>query len=283
MKDATLFTRRGAIKTCLGTVAALTAADIKAYAATFKKRPGETKVVYLGGDQLHNGFTQEFSLRFNFRDTGWRFISTTDARLVTPALIEDADLLIITRWGGPIFPWHTGDIVESRDSLFERTDGYMSAELEDAIVSNVKDRGMGFMALHCTCWSPDFKKFTGLMGIEAIMHGPVQTVHMHDFNQNHPITERIDNFDMPLDENFGVKLVNPKAVKLYETTGEKDNRHDIAGWCIEQGNGRVVGLPAGHTNTAWTNPTYMELHWRAAHWAMHRDIPPFVKYPKAWF
>jgi type 1 glutamine amidotransferase len=114
-----------------------------------------------------------------------------------------------------------------------------------------------------------------LLGIRPLMHGPVQTVHFHGFNQEHPITQGIRDYDLPLDENFGVEFINPAAVKLYESTGLQDKRHDIAGWCIEQGKGRIVGLAAGHTYTSWRDPTYQKMYWRGAHWAMKRDIPAF--------
>ncbi len=238
-------------------------------AAIRPKAPGETKVVYLGGDQLHNGLGQSQSLRGVFKPAGWRFMWLTDARYLTPEFISDADLLIITRWGGPIQGWSPDPIQEE----VPQNDGYMSDELEDAIVDNVTNRGMGFMSLHCTCWTPERQKFNDMMGIKGIMHGPVQNVFLHNFDQSHPITRGIDDFIMPLDENFGVELTSPKAVKLFESTGARDKRHDIAGWCNESGKGRVVGLVAGHTYTSWRHATYQKLYWRGAHWAMKRDIP----------
>jgi len=264
-------TRRGALKAGIASIAPTVFTKRSARAAAKPKAPGETKVVYLGGDQLHNGLGQVQSLRSVFKPAGWRFMWTHDARYLTPELISDADLLIITRWGGPIEGWSAEPVQEEP----EPSDGYMSDELEDAIVDNVLNRGMGFMALHCTCWTPDRKKFNDMMGIKGIMHGPIQTVFMHNFNQEHPISRGIEDFALPLDENFGVELTNPDAVRLYETTGAQDKRHDIAGWALENGKGRIVGLVAGHTHTAWRNKTYRKLYWRGAHWAMKREIPPF--------
>ena len=261
--------RRGIVKAGLASVAAGLAGIPKTYAALKPKAKGETKVVYLGGDQLHNGIGQSQSLRGCFAPAGWRFLWATDARYITPEFISDADLLIITRWGGGIQGWSPEPIVEVPPS----SDGYMSDELEEAIIDNVKNRGMGFMALHCTIWTPDKPKFMELLGIKPMMHGPVQTVHMHNFNQNHQISQGIEDFDLSEDENFGVELINKNAVPLYESTGHDDKRHDIAGWCLENGKGRIVGLAAGHSHTAWRHPLYRKLYWRGAHWAMHRDIP----------
>ena len=265
-------TRRTMIKSGIASFASVSIiAPKKSHAAVRPKAKGETKIVYLGGDQLHNGMGQRQSIRGVFSKTGWRLMFTTDARYVTPELISDADLLMITRWGGAIEGWCPDPIQEGAMP----NDGYMSDELEDAIVDNVINRGMGFMAFHCTCWTPERQKFNDMMGIKGIMHGPVQAVHMHNFNRNHPISQGIEDFDLPLDENLGVELTNKNAIKLYETTGHNDKRHDIAGWCLENGNGRVVGLVAGHTYTAWRNKTYQQLYWRGAHWALKRDIPPY--------
>ncbi|MFC1509890.1 ThuA domain-containing protein [Candidatus Omnitrophota bacterium] len=261
--------RRGMCKLGLTSLAAGFFTKSDADALPKPKQKGETKVVYLGGDQLHNGMGQVQSLRGVFNPAGWRFMWTHDARYCTPKLISDADLLIITRWGGAIEGWSPEPVSE----VPAPSDGYMSDELEDAIVDNVVNRGMGFMALHCTIWTPDKKKFIDMLGIKPMMHGPVQTVRMHNFNQNHPITKGIGDFDLPLDENFGVELIDPNAVPLYESTGFDDKRHDIAGWCLEKGNGRIVGLAAGHTYTSWRNSDYQKLYWRGAHWAMKRDIP----------
>ncbi len=263
--------RRNVIKASLASIVSGIVSIPKIYAALKPKAKGETKVVYLGGDQLHNGLGQSQALRGIYNRAGWRFLWATDARYVTPDFISDADLLIITRWGGGIQGWSPEPVVEVAPS----SDGYMSDELEEAIVDNVKNRGMGFMALHCTIWTPDKQKFMDLLGIKPMMHGPIQTVHMHNFNQSHPISQGIEDFDLPLDENFGVELLNEMAVPLYESTGADDKRHDVAGWCLEQGKGRIVGLAAGHTHTAWRHPDYRKLYWRGAHWALKRDIPAF--------
>jgi len=235
----------------------------------YRKRRGETKVVYLGGDQLHNGMQQEQTFRAICDKAGWRLIATQDARYVTAELLSDADLLCITRWQGGIWGWREGPVFDDGP----QSDGFMSDELEAAIIDNVSNRGMGFMSLHCTIATWDKPKFHEFLGIKGMMHGPVQNVHMHDFNQDHPITQGLDDFDVASDENFGVELINPDAVALYESTGIDDKRHDIAGWCLKQGEGRIVGLAAGHSSTAWRNPNYRQLYWRGAHWAMKKEMP----------
>lgn len=268
-------TRRKIIKVGLASAAAATLITTpKSHAVDFdpkkyKKGEEEIKVVYLGGDQLHNGMGQMQGIRSALSKKGWRLLFTQDARYVTPEILSDTDLFIITRWGGAIESWCSEPFQEGSMP----NDGYMSDELQNSIVDNVLNRGMGFMALHCTCWSPDYDKFNDMMGIKGIMHGPVQNVFLHNFNQDHPISQGIDDFFMPLDENFGVELTNPDAIKLFESTGADDKRHDIAGWCLENGNGRIVGLVAGHTYTSWRHETYRKMYRRGAHWALKLDVP----------
>ena len=76
-------------------------------------------LVNLGGDQLHNGMGQRQELQSVFSGTDWRLLFAPDARQITPELLSDADLLMITRWGGPIEGWCPDPVQEGRMS----TDG----------------------------------------------------------------------------------------------------------------------------------------------------------------
>ncbi len=263
--------RRNVIKAGIASIASATVAIPQAQAAISPKAIGETKVIYDGGDMWHNGITQEMLLKQTLEKTGWRLIFTHHDQFVTPKVLSDTDLLIVTRTGSPNYlAWSTEGLVENRPQC-----KVFTAEQEDAIIDNIVNRGMGFLALHATCLFSINDKFKKIFGIRPMMHGPVQTVHMHNFNRNHPITRGFDDFDVPLDENFGVELIDKNAVPLFESTGHDDKRHDIAAWCIEAGKGRIIGLLAGHSYAAWMHPIYRQLHWRAAYWAMKREILPY--------
>ena len=58
-------------------------------------------------------------------------------------------------------------------------------------------------------------------------------------------------------------------------TAMHDKRNAVGGWCLESGKGRIVGFLPGHLRWAYRTPQYREMLWRAVHWAMKRDIPPF--------
>ncbi len=273
MSETPKTTRRTALKAGLA-VAASAAVPVSTAQAFMpeelsRKTPGETRVMFLGGDVLHNFLAQEPALRSICEGAGWNFYATHDARFVTPALLRTVDLLIIQRWVGSLPGWLPGPIFGSRPPQ----DGYMSDELEDAIVDNVRNRGMGYMSVHCGIWAHNRQKYLDLLGVKPIIHGPIQNLRIHNLNQDHPITRGMKDFVLALDENFGAEPVNPKVVPLYESTGFIDKRHDIGGWCIEQDKGRVVGLLGGHTYFAYQDPNYLPLFRNAAYWAMKKDIP----------
>ena len=197
------------------------------------------------------------------------FFAAHDARYVTPELVGTADLMMVQRWGGGVPGWTAGPIqVEKRTN-----DNFMSDELEAAIIDNVTNRGMGFMSLHCTVANWDSPAFMKFMGVNGIIHGPLQPVRLHAFNTEHPITRGMKEFDLALDENFGVEIVDEATTALYETTGHMDKRHDYGGWCLERGKGKIVGLLAGHTYFAYRDPNYLELYRRSVYWALGREIP----------
>ena len=62
---------------------------------------------------------------------------------------------------------------------------------------------------------------------------------------------------------------------LFKTKALHDKRETVAGWAIKRGKGRIIGLLPGHYQWNYRVPEYQDIFWRAAHWAMQRDIPPY--------
>ncbi len=135
---------------------------------------------------------------------------------------------------------------------------------------------MGFMPLHCTLFSGS-KELLDLMGIVPIMHNEIQPIWVHKLNQKHPITKGIGKFYINIDEQFGAIIKSKYTTTLIETTACHDKREQVGGWCLESGQGRIVGLLPGHTQWPYRVSEYQEILWRAAHWAMKRDIPPYLQ------
>ncbi len=264
--------RRKALKTGLVTAAATTAVQ-SARAAVRSKEPGETKIVAIMGDYWHPAVSQELHVRAILSPLkDWKLYFVQRSSAFTPELLQDADLLITARYGGAdSIGWSDEPVVVSRP----KGDPYMTDEQEAAIIENVTKRGMGWLAVHCTLFTGR-KAIEDLMGIEPILHQEIQPVVVRDLNPEHPITRGIDTFFFNLDEQFDAEIKDPsRTTVLFRTLAVHDKRDALGGWCLEQGRGRVVGLLPGHYQWTYRMPQYQEIFWRAAHWALKRDIPPF--------
>ncbi|MFC1561253.1 ThuA domain-containing protein [Candidatus Latescibacterota bacterium] len=245
----------------------------EANAAIKHKTPGETKIVaFMGGDYGHNNIPLEIHLRDIFSSKqDWRIIFVRASRFFTPELLSDTDLLIISRHSRPDdIGWSTEGLVDT----MQKGEHLWTDENVKAIIDNVRNRGMGFMALHNTISSRN-RDILNLIDIEPIMHNEIQPVWVHDLNQNHPISKGIGKFYINLDEQFAAIIKSHYTTTLFETTAIHDKRHAIGGWCLENGNGRVIGLLPGHTVFPYKTPEYQTILWRSAHWVMKRDIPPY--------
>ena len=265
--------RRNALKTGMAAIAAAAVKAPEAKAALKPKAEGETKVVAVMGDYWHPAASQERHVRQIFSShKDWKIYFVLASRYLTAELLSDTDLLITARYGGSDDPaWSPEPIVETRP----RGDRIWTDEHVEAIFDNVTNRGMGWMAVHCTLFSgrTDVEDF---IGIEPILHQEIQPVIVKDLNREHPITEGIDTFFFNLDEQFDAIIKEPeRTTVLFRSLAVHDKRDALGGWCLERGKGRVVGLLPGHYQWTYRVPEYQKIFWRAAHWAMKRDIPPY--------
>ncbi len=259
--------RRGMLKA--GTaMAALTAMPGGVTAAP--KRPGEVRVLFLVGDYWHNPITQAKNWQDVLRHTGWRLMFAQATEFVTPAVLAQTDLFIAARYAkANNLGWSSGEIVEDRSD----EELFLSEERETAIIENVR-RGMGFLAMHCSVWNGESPRFMELLGVETPhMHTKVQPAFLHKLNPTHPITRGVVDSRLGEDEIFSADLVPGRSEILFNLRGEEQPIDTAGGWCHDYGNGRVAVLLPGHTPHPFHQKSFKELMWRAAHWAMKRDIP----------
>ncbi|MFC1693768.1 ThuA domain-containing protein [Candidatus Latescibacterota bacterium] len=265
--------RRNVLKTGLATFAAGAATSSGAEAAVKPKAKGETRVICVMGDYWHPAASQEQHVRQIFSSKkDWKIYFVLASRYLTKELLSDADLFISARYGGADSPsWCPDPVVETRPS----GDIIWTDEHVEAIFDNVRNRGMGWLAVHCTLFSgrTDIEDF---IGVEPLLHQEIQPVIVRDLNQDHPITSGIDTFFFNLDEQFDAIIKEPSTTtQLFRTLAVHDKRNALGGWCLERGKGRVVGLLPGHYQWTYRVPEYQEIFWRAAYWAMRRDIPAY--------
>ena len=252
--------------------AAASAMTGEAHAALPPKVAGETRVVLILGDYWHSSVWQEIQIRSIYeKNKDWKVLSARFNRFVTPELINDADLLIVSRSSAKErMDWTTEGVVESvQGGGILWTD-----ENVKAVLDGVRNRGMGLMALHCASYARNREIFD-LVDVEPVMHNQMQPLWVHDANQEHPITRGIGKFFISLDEQFAAIIKSAYTTSLFQTTAIHDKRQAVGGWCRESGKGRIVGLLPGHTQVPYGVPEYREILWRSAYWAMKRDIPPY--------
>lgn len=237
------------------------------------KASGETKVVLVSDwNERHNGVAFELAVRDIFKTKpDWRIVAVRDTGAFAPTLLADTDLLIANR--GPdadLFVLSGGGIVESP----VMGASFWTSASAQAVIANIRDRGMGFLALHATadCGRTDILR---LLDIEPVMTGEPQPVWVRNLNRDHPVTVGIGKFHIRLDEQIAAIVRSPETVILFETTGIHDKRESVGGWCRTEGKGRVVGLLPGHAAEVFEAPEFRTIVWRAAHWAMKRDIPSY--------
>lgn len=275
MENTAKFSRRNMLKTGAAALATTAASAGAAFAEW--KMPGETRVIYQGGDFYHNPVTQEQMWRRVLSPAGWRLLFAQDINFITPEVLAKTDLFILCRYASDtqsdnlILPWTNERFVEERPKSVD----FMSDELEDAIVDNVTNRGMGLLSIHCSVWNGKKKKYMELVGVEKpYMHTKVQPTLLHDLNPTHPITKGIPENMFGDDEIFSADLIPGKSEVLFKLKGEEQPQDKAGGWCHEAGKGRVVTLLPGHTPGPYMSKTFKEIMWRSAFWAIRLDIPP---------
>jgi type 1 glutamine amidotransferase len=265
--------RRNIMKTGIASLAATAVAGSAQAFEVRPKQPGETKIVAVMGDYWHPAIAQESHVRQIFRaNENWKIYFVMSSSYLTAELLSDADLFISARYGGgDSLGWSPDPIIVDRP----RRDRIWTDEHIDALEDNVVNRGMGWMACHCTI-ANGRERLQKFLGMKPLLHQEVQPLGIDDLNQDHPITKGIPPFFINLDEQFALELTEPETTDvLFKSTALHDKRVTVAGWALKRGKGRVVGLLPGHYQWNYRVPEYQDIFWRSAYWAMNRDIEPY--------
>lgn len=278
MDDSGNINKHGILSASLSFLAFAAAVAPEVDAAIKPKADGETKVVaIMGTTEWNNGISHEICIRKIFESkNNWRIIFVRTTKFFSPELIKDADLLITYRAGiaDPIDLFSEDSGVS--DKLIKGSDFWNDKNV-NAIIDNVRGRGMGLLALHNSI-AANNSKFVDFLDVAPIPQHEFEPLWVTRINKKHPITRDSGKFLIGQDEQYLVIIKSPSTSTLFETTAVHEKRQGVSGWALESGNGRVVGLLPGSIIHAYQAPEYRNIVWRAAHWAMKRDIPP---YPEA--
>lgn len=266
--------RQGVLGAGLASLAA--AVSVHEVSAAIKpKAPGETKIVAVFGiTDKYNGIGHEVCIRQIFESKkDWRMIFIRAAGLFTPQLISDADLLILCRDGDPDTIDLAGENGFLDDKIVTGAIFYTDTNVK-AIIDNVRNRGMGLLAMHSTIMCGN-RQFMDFMDVEGIEPHNIEPIWYTRINKTHPVTQGIGKFSAVLDTQPAAIIKSAATATLFESTAVHEKRQAISGWALESGKGRIVGLLPGSTTHAYQATEYRNIVWRAAHWAMRRDIQPY--------
>lgn len=259
-------TRRGAL--ALGYVGLAAALDPRVVFAA-PKQPGEIRALLLTGDVYHSETMQELQWRRVVGDAPWTLLVTRNAACVTPDVIDSLDLLVLCRSAGWDAVGFSPDlIVEEREAP-----GYfMTDETERSIIGNVRDRGMGLIATHCTVYHPDRTAFLGLLGVAAVSKPAFNDNPLFDITgPGHPVMRGVGSLKQIQEQIWPVSCTDDTEPLL--TLRRKNGVSAPGGWCRTEGAGRVVVLTPGHMFDIYIQANYRRILWNAANWAMGIDPP----------
>ncbi len=148
-------------------------------------------------------------------------------------------------------------------------------EAVDRIVRHVRDRGMGFIALHSSHYSKALKKLLNATGAWSsyVNHGKPE--QMWVVLPDHPIAKGLKDFTIPQTEIYTepFEVPEPEAV-IFEGTWESGHRNrEVLVWKV--GKGRVVYIRPGHEEyPIYFQPEMQKLVANAVEWAAGRTNAP---------
>ncbi len=145
----------------------------------------------------------------------------------------------------------------------------------DRIVKHVRERGMGFIALHSSHYSKPLKKLLNATGAWSsyVNHGKPE--QMWVVLPDHPIARGMSDFTIPQTEIYTepFEVPTPEAV-VVEGTWESGHRgREVMTWTIDKG--RLVYIRAGHEEyPIYFVPEMQKLVANCVEWAAGRTQAP---------
>lgn len=138
-----------------------------------------------------------------------------------------------------------------------------TSRLDDCI----KNKGMGFMAVHCGIADIPEEHFITQNILRAffITHPPQCEVSFEPVEGNE-ITEGVPAFTFSsFDEHYQIKITGETNVLGYSVS---QHGKQPALWCHSYGEGKVVGITPGHSYENLSQPEYLKLLINCAEWCV---------------
>jgi type 1 glutamine amidotransferase len=244
--------------------------------------PGSKRVLALIGDRFHNADYIRVGLDKVFSPLNLKVDYTIQYDAISRDLLKNYQLLVILRDG---MIWPNGylgpDAYTAYEQGFENKKDFPEMksvlwmnEEQGTAVKEFVNAGNGLYAMHNSSHiSHSSKNFREVMGGAYIGHPTLRPFKVRVVNQDHPITQGIQEFIVN-DEQHYVEYDKDHKHILMETENVDGldysgrGTKSISAWAYDYGQGRVAFTGVGHTVHALWNPQYLEVQRRAVRWLL---------------
>ena len=148
------------------------------------------------------------------------------------------------------------------------TGGALTKEQETGLVQFVENGG-AFVGIHSATDSfHNSDAYWKLLGGRFVGHGG-GTFKVHVTGKSHPVVKGMDDFEIT-DETYQHEF-HPESKLI--VLARRDTDGEPAAWVQYYGKGRVFVTGQGHGESAWENPSFQDMIYRALLWATKRLNP----------
>ncbi|MEJ7618463.1 MAG: ThuA domain-containing protein [Pyrinomonadaceae bacterium] len=153
--------------------------------------------------------------------------------------------------------------------------GEVPDDAVDRIVRHVRERGMGFIALHSSHYSKPLKKLLNATGSWSSYVNFAKPERIWVVLPSHPIAKGVSDFTIPREEIYTepYDVPEPEAV-IAEGTWETGHRNrEVMTWTLDKG--RMVYIRAGHEEyPIFLMPQMQRLVANSVEWSAGRTKAP---------
>lgn len=148
-------------------------------------------------------------------------------------------------------------------SYFDAPGGVLGRDAVGAL-ERFMASGKGLVAVHCAVLSED-PELHRLLGAKFLNHPPYQMLRVQTKDDAHPITDGVKAFDIQ-DELYIMEPLVPDERHVFLECSLDGVVQPVA-WTRNVGQGRLVYHALGHSESSFSNPSFMKLMVNSLHWA----------------
>ncbi|MDP6116563.1 MAG: ThuA domain-containing protein [Planctomycetota bacterium] len=212
----------------------------------------KTKSLGLIADRYHEADYIKKGLSPAFNAAGLEIAFSEDGQKISAASLRETDLLVIFRDGNG----------------FDQPEHWITPQQEQAIADFVGDGG-AFLPLHnALALYPKDGPYREVTAGHFLRHPAVREFKVRVTNQEHPVTERVNDYTTQDEQHFIECDEDRVTILLHSDDPEEGS--SVAGYAYEFGKGRVCWLAQGHTIEGLLQPEYQIMLSNAIRWCLRQ-------------